>query len=57
MPDGEDFLMMPVLEGMCRYESVIDGTLDLTDFATMNDAIAVRDENTRRAHEAFDKDK
>ena len=38
MPDGMDWLMRPVLEGMCRYSDVTDGTLDICDVADMNDA-------------------
>ncbi len=53
MPDGEDWLMAPVLAGCCKYESLIDGTLGLSDLARMNDALAVRGENERRAHEAL----
>jgi hypothetical protein len=30
---------------MCRYESLIDGTVDLADVALMNDALDVIDEN------------
>jgi hypothetical protein len=30
---------------MCRYESLIDGTLSLFDVALMNDALDVLDEN------------
>jgi len=30
---------------MCRYESLIDGTVDLSDVALMNDALDVIDEN------------
>lgn len=44
--------MVPVLEGMCKFESIVDGTLDLNDFAAMNDALAVRNENASRAREA-----
>jgi hypothetical protein len=33
---GEDWLWRPVVAGLCRYESVIDGTLDLADLARMN---------------------
>jgi hypothetical protein len=51
MPDGEDWLMAPVLAGMCRYESLKDGALDLSDIARMHDALAVRAENERRARE------
>ena len=33
------------MAGMCRYESLIDGTLSLADVALMNDALDVRDDN------------
>lgn len=52
LPDGMDFLMRPVLRGLCRYESLKDGTLDLCDIAEMNDAITAMDENAHRASEA-----
>jgi len=52
MSDDEDWLMRPVLEGMCRYESLKDGTLDLLDIAKMNDAIDVKNENERRYRKA-----
>ena len=48
LPGGEDWLLKPVCRGLCRYESLVDGTLDLEDVALMNDAITVEDENTRR---------
>ena len=51
MPDGEDWLLRPVLAGCIRYESLIDGTLDLADVATLNDALDVRDENRFRVEE------
>lgn len=51
MASGADFLMRPVLRGMCRYESLKDGTLDLNDVAELNEAIDVADENARRAAE------
>jgi len=58
MPDGEDWLLRPVVRGMCRYESLKDGTLDLADMAIMNDALNVQDENERRYLRALkDKDK
>lgn len=47
MPDGEDWMMRPVIEGMCKYESILDCTLDLVDIALMNDALDVREENER----------
>lgn len=49
--------MRPVLEKMCRYESLKDGSLDLCDIAEMNDAIDCRDENTRRANAANNHDR
>ena len=48
MPGGEDWLLRPVLEGMCKYESLHDGTLSLYDVALMNDALDVKYENERR---------
>jgi hypothetical protein len=46
--DGEEYIWRPILRGLCKYESAIDGTLDLVDFARMNDALNVFDENARR---------
>lgn len=37
--------MRPVLEGLCRFESLKDGTLDLVDVALLNDALSVRADN------------
>ena len=48
MPGGEDWLLRPVVRGMCRYESLRDGTLGLKDVALMNDALDVQTENERR---------
>lgn len=48
LPGGEDWLLRPVIKGMCRYESLKDGTLSLDDIALMNDALAVKEENERR---------
>lgn len=44
--------MRPVLRGLCKYESLIDGTLTLCDVADLNDAITASDENAWRAQEA-----
>lgn len=52
LPDGEDWLMLPVLEGLCRFESLKDGTLDLADVALMNDALLLRADNKARIREA-----
>jgi hypothetical protein len=37
---------------VCRYESLIDGTLSLDDVALLNDALDVKAENERLWHEA-----
>jgi len=37
-----------VLEGLCKYESLLNGTLDLCDIARMNEALDVKFENERR---------
>jgi hypothetical protein len=47
-----NWLLRPVLEKMCNYESLINGTLDLCDIALMNEALDVRAENTYRYSEA-----
>jgi hypothetical protein len=52
LPDGLDWLMRPVVERMCSYESLKSGAVDLCDIALMNEALSVRDENTKRANEA-----
>lgn len=52
---GEDWLMRPVMEGLCRYESLKDGSLDLVDVALLNESIDVRDENQDRMHAALNK--
>ena len=44
--------MRPVLRGLCKYESLIDGTLDLADIALLNDALDVQEENEMRYREA-----
>lgn len=52
MPDGWDYLLRPVLRGLCKYESLKDGTLSLYDVSVLNDALSCEAENTRRAQEA-----
>lgn len=52
MTDDEDWVMRPAIEGVCLYESLKDGTLDLEDVARMNEALDVRCENERRFKEA-----
>jgi hypothetical protein len=52
MGDNEDWIVRPALEGMCKYESLKDGTLDLEDVARMNAALDVKAENQRRLNRA-----
>jgi hypothetical protein len=56
MNDEEDWVMRPAIEGVCRYESLIDGTLDLVDVARMNEALDVRLENRARIDESMRQD-
>jgi len=44
--------LRPVLKGLCKYESIIDGTLSLGDIALLNDALDVQNENELRYSEA-----
>lgn len=48
MMEDEDWALRPVLRGLCRYESLVDGTLNLDDLALLNEAIDVEEENDRR---------
>jgi hypothetical protein len=52
LPDGEDYLMAPVLAGMVRLESLLDCAIDLEHIAWANEALAVQRENERRYREA-----
>lgn len=51
MSGEEDWLLRPVLRGLCRYESLRDGSLNLLDVAKMNEALDVEAENRRIAGE------
>ena len=55
MGSEEDWLMAPVLEGMCSYESLKNGALNLEDVARMNDALDVKYENERRIARSLEK--
>jgi hypothetical protein len=55
MAEGLEWLLRPVSRGWCRYESLIDGTLDIADIAIMNDAIDVMEENVARGRAAAEK--
>jgi len=54
MTDEQDWLLRPVVERMCQYESLLNGTLDLCDIALLNEALDVRAENEARIQEAVD---
>ena len=56
MPNHEDWLLRPVIKGMCKYESLIDGTLDLFDIALMNDALDVVADNEFLIEEVRDRE-
>lgn len=52
MAEGEDWLLRPVRLGLCKYESLIDSTLDIFDIYLMNECLDVAEENERRFLEA-----
>ena len=45
------------MEGLCKYESLIDGTLGLEDVALLNDALDVRAYNEERLRQAAGQNK
>ncbi|WP_418939741.1 DUF6889 family protein [Paraburkholderia bryophila] len=45
------------MEGMCKYESLVDGTLGLEDVALMNDALDVKAINEARLHQAAERNR
>lgn len=47
--------MRPVLRGLCRYESLKDGTLGMEDIALMNDALEVQSDNELIARQNLEK--
>ena len=51
MADGEDWIMRPVLNHMCQYESLKNGAIDLADIDRMNEALDVKEANRRLAQE------
>jgi hypothetical protein len=48
MSGKEDWLLRPVLRGMCKYESLKDGSLSMLDIVKMNEAMDVEMENQIR---------
>lgn len=49
LPGGEDWLLRPVIKGLCQFESLKSGIVDLADIALMNDALDVVEENQAHA--------
>ncbi|WP_197430601.1 hypothetical protein [Methylobacterium sp. CCH5-D2] len=45
----------PVERGLCKAESLFDGTFDLCDIARMNEVIDISLENQARANAAAEK--
>jgi hypothetical protein len=52
MNENEEWVMRPVIRGLCKYESLLDGTISLVDLARMNDALDVDAENAERLRRA-----
>ena len=57
MSTQEGWLLRPVRAGLCRFESLVDGTLSLCDVADLNEFLDVEAENDRRARVALSKAK
>lgn len=51
LPGKEDWLLRPLLRGLCTFESLKDGSLSIEDIALMNDALDVLEENQARVRE------
>ena len=49
--------MRPCVKGMCKFESLKNGKIDLADIALMNDALDVHADNQYLLDEARDRDK
>lgn len=52
MTDELDWVMRPVIRGLCSYESLMEsGSINLVDISRMNEALDVADENQRKYDE------
>lgn len=51
MAENEDWLMRPVLRGLLSAESLVNGAVDLSYVALLNEAIDVEQENTHLLRE------
>jgi hypothetical protein len=52
MHNARDWLYRPVIAGMCKVESLYDGTLDLEAIDDMNEALDAAEEREHRARSA-----
>lgn len=52
MHESEDWLFRPVLRGMLKAESLIDGSVNLAYVALCNEALDVEQENQLRLQKA-----
>lgn len=52
MVESEDWLFRPVLRGLIKGESLMDGTVDLAYIALLNEAVDVELENQLRHRKA-----
>jgi len=57
MASDDDMVLRPVVRGMCKYESLVDFTLNLVDVLKMNDCLNVLDENEARLHQHLERKK
>jgi Family of unknown function (DUF6889) len=49
----EEWVLQIVEAGMCRYESLIDGTLSLEDVARMVEYLTIQAENKARINDHY----
>lgn len=49
MSNHEDMLWRPVRAGLCKAESVLDGTLTLDDIENLNEVLDIERENELRS--------
>lgn len=50
MASGEDWVFRPVLAGLIKGESLLDGSVDLAYLSLLNEALDVQQENRLRAN-------
>ena len=53
MANQRDWELRPCGAGMCKYESLLDCTLDIVDIADMNEWLDAKSENEARYYDAL----